>query len=86
LKAKSFSKEEFCKLIHSLGVDLSVFRRLSSLLYVEFGMKPNDASHESELILAMMDVDYKQYLRTQLETEVPLREEVFFMLNLPFWY
>ena len=45
-KFKSLSKTDFIKLMKDIGLNTSPFKRIHPLLYVEFGMKPDDANHE----------------------------------------
>lgn len=79
------TKSEFLSLVKDLGLDTRVFRRIATICYVELGMKPDDAQHELRVIEAMMDLEAKRYLSTQLADNSDLREDTFYLLNMTFW-
>ena len=61
-KPSKLSLKDFIGLVQDL--DLQVMRELETVIFVEMGLVPADHKREREIISAMMDLNYKKYLRT----------------------
>lgn len=63
-KPSKLSLKDFIGLVQDLDLDLQVMRELETVIFVEMGVVPADHKREREIISAMMDLNYKKYLRT----------------------
>lgn len=81
------NKAEFVTFVISESIDISIFKQIATVIYIELGLQPTDSQHEGGFISALMDVkDPNAYLMSQLQAKNGQREETFYMVNITFWY